>query len=140
MVDEYHRLMDQIMENTLAMISLHYISDRTDSEMWRDQQNAPKPELLERLLGLWAERCPEIHDMPHSGFELFSPVHLWHVAQGQGLISRDLATMQLDAYGSRAPSRQHINQVTAEYMKGDIVDHREALQRLAEQFENSQSK
>jgi len=25
-------------------------------------------------------------------------------------------------------------------MKGDIVDHREALQRLAEQFENSQSK
>lgn len=140
MVDEYHRLMDQIMENTLAMISLHYISDRTDSEMWRDQQNAPKPELLERILGLWAERCPEIHDMPHSGFELFSPVHLWHVAQGQGLISRDLATMQLDAYGSRAPSRHHINQVTAEYMKGDIVDHREALQRLAEQFENSQSK
>lgn len=132
MIDDYHRLMDQVMENTLTMISLHYVSDRTDSEMWRDQQNAPKPELLERLLGLWSERCPEIQDMPHSGFELFSPVHMWHVAQGQGVLDPDLATTQLHAYGSHLPSRQHIDDVVASYMKGDVVDHAEALRRLAD--------
>lgn len=132
MVDEYHRIMDQVMDNTVTMIALHYVSDRNDSEMWRDQQNAPKPELLERLLGLWSERCPEIHDMPHTGFELFNPVHLWHVAQGQGVLNKEAASIQLDAYGSRIPSLQHINEITAEYMKGDTVDHAEALKRLAD--------
>lgn len=132
MVAEYHRLMDQIMENLLTMISLHYMSDRNDTPMWKDQQSAKKPELLERLLGLWSERCPEIHDMPHSGFELFSPVHLWHVGQGQGVLDPAVASAQLDAYGSRVPAQRHIDAVKIDYMKGDTVDHAEALKRLAD--------
>lgn len=82
-IKEYHRVMDSIMENILCMISLHYISDRNDTPMWAEQQKAEKPPLLMHLLELWNTRCPEHHDIPSTGFELFGPAHLWHVAQGQ---------------------------------------------------------
>jgi tryptophan halogenase len=85
--DRYLRIMDSMMENMLAMIALHYVSDRNDSPMWRDQQLAPRPPLLEELLDIWQYRGPEEHDVPRTGFELFGSPHFWHVALGQGVIN-----------------------------------------------------
>jgi tryptophan halogenase len=97
-VNEYHRVMDSVMENILTMISLHYVSDRRDTPMWLEQSNKPKPDLLNHLLEIWNERPPEYHDIPTTGFELFSCNHFWHVAQGQGVLSKESAQRQLEAY------------------------------------------
>lgn len=130
-IKEYHRIVDSIMDNVLCMISLHYISDRDDTDMWREQKNAEKPELLKHLLELWNVRCPESHDIPSTGFELFGAAHLWHVAQGQGVINKEMATIQLDAYGSRQSSRANIAETAKELLSQKLVSHAEALAEIA---------
>jgi len=130
-IKEYHRIMDSIMNNILCMISLHYISDRNDTEMWKAQQVANKPELLEHLLNLWNVRCPEFSDIPSTGFELFGAAHLWHVAQGQGVLNPEMASMQLDAYGSRKNVIEYIAGFSKQLVTQRLVDHAQALAAVA---------
>lgn len=126
-IKEYHRVVDSIMENILCMISLHYMSDRTDSEMWRAQGKSEKPELLQHLLNIWNERCPESHDVPSTGFELFGAAHLWHVAQGQGVLNKQVASIQLDAYASRKNVSEDISNYTKSLLKQRLIGHAQAL-------------
>jgi tryptophan halogenase len=130
-IKEYHRVMDSIMENILCMISLHYISDRNDTPMWAEQQKAERPPLLEHLLELWNTRCPEHHDIPSTGFELFGSAHLWHVAQGQGVLNKEVASIQLEAYNSRESSRKNISEISSALINQRLVDHAEALRKTA---------
>lgn len=126
---EYNRIHKNIMENAVSMISLHYISDRDDTPMWAAQKSAEKPALLKRLLNIWSERLPEPHDIDYTGFELFAIPHLWHVAQGQGVLNPRLAEVSLDAYGSRLPAVNNINSLIRGYLESKVIDHAEALSR-----------
>ena len=126
-IKEYHRVVDSLMENILCMISLHYMSDRTDSEMWRAQRKAEKPALLQHLLNIWNERCPENHDVPSTGFELFAAPHLWHVAQGQGVLNKQVASIQLDAYASRKNASEDISNYSKSLLKQRLIGHAQAL-------------
>lgn len=118
------------MQNILCMISLHYVSDRTDTEMWTMQQGAEKPELLEHLLELWNIRCPEVHDVPSTGYELFAAAHLWHVAQGQGVLNPEIASIQLDSYGSRTDGINNIKDTAKQLLTQKLVDHGEELRKI----------
>lgn len=122
-VKHYNIQFNSLMENIVTMVALHYISDRNDTEMWREQQNLDKPELLKYLLEIWSERCPEMYDYPLFGYELFHSAHLWHVAQGQGVIPRDVATEQLNSFGSRNPAARIMADKKSEALKLRLVDH-----------------
>lgn len=100
---QYQQRYESLLDNIVTMIALHYMSDRSDSEMWKAQQVAEKPETLQMLLALWNERTPERWDVPQFGYELFTSEHLWHVAQGQGVLSKEAARLQLNAYQSHRP-------------------------------------
>jgi len=112
------------------MISMHYISDRDDTSMWRDQKNMKKPELVDRLLGLWQERLPEAQDIPRVGFELFHVYHFYHVAQGQGLINKDNAKIQLNAYDANKVIKDWYDQYSRERSTKKLIDHAKALRGL----------
>lgn len=126
---EYNDQMRHIMENAVSMIALHYISDREDTEMWKDQKKAKKPEMLARLLELWSERLPEHLEILHNGYELFGSLHLWHVAQGQGILNKELATVSLDAHGSRQAAIDNINQTMTGLLQIGLIDHAEAIRK-----------
>jgi len=89
LINRYNKIMDEFHQNLIAMISLHYISDRRDSEFWIDCSHLKKPEYLQNMLDLWKERPPHFSDLTLNGYELFQAPHFWHVAQGQGLVSAD---------------------------------------------------
>jgi tryptophan halogenase len=129
-VNEYHRIMDSVMENILTMISLHYITDKDDLSMWRDQAGMKKPELAERLLGLWSERLPEAQDIPRTGFELFHVYHFYHVAQGQGLINNKNAKIQINAYDSNFVINDWYNTFNNARNIKPLVDHGSAIRSL----------
>jgi len=130
MIDEYHRIVDSIMENCVSMISLHYTCDVEDSQMWIDQKKMRKPQLLQDLLNLWREKLPQNHDIRSTGFELFHGPHFWHVAQGQGLLDKEIASIQLDAYGSRPDSISHLNANSQRTISIKEVDHAEELRKV----------
>ena len=129
-INEYHRIMDSIMENILCMISMHYQTDRVDTPMWRDQAHMKKPEMLENLLNLWSERLPEPQDIPRTGYELFQTLHFYHVAQGQNLINVDNAKAQLKAYDSDNNMDRWYEAFNGDRMSLPLVDHRKALMGL----------
>jgi tryptophan halogenase len=122
-VKQYKRQFESLMDNILTMIALHYVSDRNDSEMWRAQQNAEIPETLKILLDLWKEKVPSDYDIPHFGYELFLSGHFWHVAQGQGVISKEAASQALTAYGSRIACARDFKEKRTQTIKRKTVDH-----------------
>ena len=126
-INEYHRIMDLVMENILCMISMHYRTDRVDTAMWRNQAHMKKPEMLENLLNLWSERLPEPQDVPRTGYELFQTLHFYHVAQGQNLINADNAKVQLEAYDSDNNMDRWYEAFNGDRMSLPLVDHRKAL-------------
>ena len=127
--DRYLRIMDSMMENMLAMIALHYISDRDDSPMWKDQRLAPRPPLLEELLEVWQYRGPEDHDIPKTGFELFQAPHFWHVALGQGVINVDSVRTLIDARRSGNWLPHRIADMYAAQGAKATIPHSEALKK-----------
>ncbi len=108
----YLRVFDSMVDNLVAMVAMHYVSDRKDTPMWSAQQSAPRPELLSNLIEIMSHRGPERHDIPDTGYELFHAHHFWHVAQGQGLIDKQSCRRGLAAYdGSRREVEEHLNRI-----------------------------
>jgi hypothetical protein len=64
-----------------------------------------------------------VYDYPIFGYELFHNAHLWHVAQGQGVIPKTVATEQLNVYGSRNPASRIMAEKKTEALKLELVDH-----------------
>ena len=121
----YNKQYESLLENIITMVAMHYLSDRTDTEMWKAQQHVELPPILDYLLSIWKERLPEPYDVPIFGYELFHNAHFWHVAQGQGLLNKDLATIQLDAFAVRRDSAKHIANVKQVGLGSRIVKHHE---------------
>ena len=130
----YLKVFDSMFDNLLTMVSMHYVSDRRDSPMWADQQDAPRTELLHFLIELFKHRGPEQHDIPYTGYELFGPNHFWHVAQGQGLISRAGSQIGIEAFGSIAPSMEMVQETQTNNAKRPELPHRTVLARAHENF------
>ena len=126
MITQYHKRFEALMNNALCMIALHYISDRDDSEMWIAQKSAQIPESLQELLDLWKERTPHVFDIPtfnNGNYELFSSPHFWHVAQGQGVLNREVATMELEAYNSRKEMEKFFSELATRRIMTKLVPH-----------------
>jgi hypothetical protein len=81
-------------------------------------------------LEIWNERPPEYHDIPTTGFELFSCNHFWHVAQGQGVLSKESALKQLEAYDPLNEVDIFMEALKAERMSSILLDHAEELRNL----------
>ena len=126
MVTQYHKRFEAMMDNALCMIALHYISDRDDSEMWTAQKSAKIPDSLQELLDLWQERTPHDFDIPkfnNGNYELFSSPHFWHVAQGQGVLNREVATMELEAYASRNEMKKSFSELAMNRIRTKLIPH-----------------
>jgi tryptophan halogenase len=127
---DYNKKMGVMMENTLSMIYIHYISDRRDSKMWISQAELPVPDYLKNLLDLWAERPPFMYDISHTNFELFHVPHFYHVAQGQKLISQKGTTMMIDNFGIRDHVKNAYYAAKLGQTNHAKVDHAESLRQI----------
>lgn len=128
--ENYNKKMTEMMDNISAMISLHYISDRSDSQMWLDQQNMEKPEYLTNLLELWKERPPFQSDISTNNFEMFLVPHFYHVAQGQGLLSPYRAEQMIQYFGIEEIVHRSVLDAKLEQTSHAKVDHAEALRQI----------
>lgn len=127
LVADYNRHMEKTMLNILDMIRLHYMSDRKDTEFWKDASSRPIPESLQHLLDLWQERAPGHFDISNSGNLMFLVRNFVHVAQGQNLIPSYPSTLALDRFGIRQIIEKKSDQTRSNRYARELVDHRQAL-------------
>jgi tryptophan halogenase len=129
----YLRIFDSMMDNLVAMVAMHYVSDRKDTPMWLAQQSAPRPELLSNLIEIMSHRGPEQLDVPTTGYELFGANHFWFVGQGQGLIDVNGCRQGVIDHGSRQEIEEHLKTLQSSKREPTIA-HRVILEQVAHQI------
>jgi tryptophan halogenase len=127
---DFNKKMQSMMENILCMISLHYISDRTDTEMWKDTASLKKPEMLQDYLSLWNERPPVHTDFVVSGYELFHAPHFYHVANGQGLINKEMSYAMLKSFNIVEEANKLVSDAKLAQTDHERIDHARSLKEL----------
>lgn len=128
--ENYNKKMNLMMENILAMISLHYISDRDDSPMWKAQQNMLIPDYLQSLLDLWKERPIFPYDIPHNNYEMFHAAHFAHVAQGQKVFSSQKSRKLIENFGVVENIKKMVWDAKLNQTGHAKVDHAESLRQI----------
>lgn len=126
----FNKKMSVMMENIVSMISLHYVSDRRDSEMWKNQASMAIPEYLQELLDIWAVRPPVMTDISSTSFEMFLVPHFYHVAQGQKLIGQEGATSLISSMGIEDAVKNAIFNAKIQQSSHPKVDHAQALREI----------
>lgn len=121
--NRYNKIMDEFHENLIAMIALHYVSDRTDTEFWINCSRMKKPQYLQDLIDIWSERPPNFTDLTLNGFELFQTAHFWHVAQGQGLVSKDLCSQSLRHTGLYSTAIDMLEAARKNVLNEKVIPH-----------------
>lgn len=129
-INSFNKKMYDMMENILAMLRLHYISDRQDSDMWIEQSKMPVPEYLQNLLDLWNERPPFKNDIPSSGYNLFYVPHFYHVAQGQKVLNPDASLRMINNFNIAEEVNYAISSAKIGQSNFAKVDHAYALKEL----------
>jgi hypothetical protein len=126
----FNKKMNIMMENICAMISLHYISDRRDSDMWIEQSQMDKPDYLKNLLEIWSYRSPMFNDIPTSNYEMFLVPHFYHVGQGQKVFSKENATKIINMFGIRQDVKNLIYDAKLKQSDHHRIDHARALREI----------
>ena len=126
----FNKKMQLMMENILCMISLHYISDRRDTEMWKDTASLKRPEMLQEYLELWNERPPAHSDFIVSGYELFHAPHFYHVANGQGLINKEMSHAMLRSFNIVEETNKLVHDAKLAQTDHERIDHARSLKEL----------
>lgn len=130
MPNRYNEIMTDFFGNLVAMIALHYVSDRRDTPFWRDMSEMPKPPSLTRLMELWQERPPARNDMNDAGYNLFQVAHFWHVAQGQGLVSPDLTMLAISNKGAIDSAVTTLKEIRENFLQPKrAIKHHEIFKR-----------
>jgi hypothetical protein len=123
----YNKLFTSMMDNILTMIRLHYISDRRDTPFWVACSEMKINDSLQELLDLWQERVPCRNDVGNINGEMFFAPHLFHVAQGQGVLNTKSATLMIDNFNLRKQVELDISNRRHARFNHELVDHRESL-------------
>jgi tryptophan halogenase len=89
-IEDYNKLISDVCETTTDFLQLHYITDRNDTDFWKDYQKtttlSPK---MKRRLENWKHRTPNRMDTDNlpTQFEEYS----WFVvANGNGIIDKSV--------------------------------------------------
>jgi tryptophan halogenase len=127
---EYNRKMNIMMENILAMISLHYISDRDDTEMWKTQKSMPIPDYLSNLIELWKERPIFPYDISHNNYEMFHSAHFAHVAQGQKIFTPSKSRIMIENFNAVEEVKKQVWDAKLAQTGHAKVDHAESLRQI----------
>jgi tryptophan halogenase len=86
---------DEIFQNILNFIALHYITKRNDTKFWQATKNLPKPSGLEEILEIYKHKFPSDLDFPNKRV-LFQGANWILVMHGLGLIDPMLAKKEIE--------------------------------------------
>lgn len=89
-IEKYNSIIEGIVENIRDFIILHYVTNKNNSEFWRDIQNLELPEKLKNKLEMWKYKLPTLDDfIDTSSYRLFNDQHHIFILYGLGLFDTE---------------------------------------------------
>ena len=91
-IDHFNWKQTLCMENLRDFVCLHYLVKKDDTQFWKDLQNVPIPETLQKNLNLWKNRLPIEEDFPGSQYFMFYSHNFTSIMYGLGLLDKEKLT------------------------------------------------
>lgn len=123
---------DEILENILEFVSLHYLVKRNDTEFWKSVHDLPRPPGLEEKLEIFKNKFPSKSDFMNRRV-LFKEANWILVMHGLGLIDKEIAIKDYKLQPKHIQSMvpYNIENITKFNQEDDqLISHRAALQWL----------
>lgn len=89
-IDLYNKSFNDVVENIRDFIVLHYISDRKDTDFWKDVSNIQIPDSLNEKISMWKNRLPIREDFnEYSDYIMFMENNFTIVMNGLNMFNND---------------------------------------------------
>ena len=113
-VEQYNKSVNDIMENIRDFIILHYITNKTNTQFWKDVANTELPESLYTKLMQWKHRLPIREDFSGlSDYILFKASNFIVVMEGLDLFDRESIRKEFESHHQLA--RVYADQAIEKY-------------------------
>jgi flavin-dependent dehydrogenase len=97
-VDAYNKSCTDILENIRDFVLLHYLTEKDNTQFWKDVSKIQLPESLQSKLNLWKHKLPVLEDFSgSSSYILFKDANFIHVMHGLGMFDKDSIKKEYDA-------------------------------------------
>lgn len=130
-IENYNQSVNDIMENIRDFIFLHYLTDKTNSQFWKDLKTVPIPDTLKNKLKIWKHKLPIKEDFNKlSDYILFTDPNFIVVMEGLELFNRNSIQQE---YNSLHPSLRNEaewivhNHITAD-QQIDTIPHKKFIE------------
>ena len=89
-IKDYNDLIEKILLNIRDFVVLHYVTNKENTQFWKDVKNADLPETLQEQLTHWKHHLPIFEDFIETGsYALFKDPHYIQVLAGLKLFDQE---------------------------------------------------
>lgn len=88
-INSYNKTVRDMMENTRDFVSLHYITERNDTQFWKDVKHVEVSDKLKSYLEIWKNRLITTFDMSDGVYDLFHSNNFNQIAYAHNLINTE---------------------------------------------------
>jgi tryptophan halogenase len=100
-IERYNKSVNTILDNIRDFVALHYITNKKDTEFWKDVAKMPIPDTLADRLEIWKHKLPIGEDFnSQSDYSLFKEHNFTMVLHGLGLFNSDSIKKEYNALES----------------------------------------
>jgi flavin-dependent dehydrogenase len=96
-IEKYNKDVNDIMTNIRDFVILHYITNKTNTQFWKDVSQIELPDSLKENLEKWRTNLPIADDFnSQTAYVLFRDAHYLQVLAGLGLFDREKIKQEYD--------------------------------------------
>jgi tryptophan halogenase len=126
----FNKHSDEILQNILDFVALHYITKRNDTEFWKSVKDIPRPPGLEKMLEIYKNKFPSDLDFDNKRV-LFQAANWILVMHGLGIIDPNIARQEIDKLPELTKNNIEIHMPPDFYSGGKTwVSHRRAINNI----------
>lgn len=134
----YNAECNELLENIIDFVALHYRVKRNDTPFWQSVQNLPLTSSLEEKLEIFKHKFPSKSDFDNRRL-MFKEANWILIMHGLGILSKDVAQRDVDiqpAHIRDAVAYNIENIMGPPIVDSELVSHRAALQWLLDNPED----
>ena len=129
-IKKYNEDVISLMNNIRDFIILHYITNNTKSQFWKDLQGMSIPDSLGENLIRWKNNLPIADDFKNdSAYSLFKEFNYIHVLNGLGLFDTDQIAKEFEQQNSWAKDTA-LESIQSLVMPNRHMSHKEFLDAI----------
>lgn len=128
-IKKYNKSINEMTDNIRDFIALHYITQKDNTQFWKDLKNVSLPDSLSEKLEWWKHHIPTNEDFTHdTNYTMFKHMHHIHILHGLGLFNKNSLRKQWE--GLHPNLKQYVEQTinNVKMKKHQTISHKKAIE------------